>query len=179
MSNILPRSNGQCDAGYISITWVLHRFGALDSQPAKHRDQFPQRDGSRRQQERPSFVILFGEDVVVVVEVAEILRQLEGVLGQVRRLRRGDALIQHQRAASGSQPESPDVFVLLAAEKSRACVGALRNSRSTASAVVFPFAEDVADAHRRVLHVGASLAFKAQRIFEIEGDHRVARELAA
>ena len=39
------------------------------------------------------------------------------------------------------------------------------------------FAEDVAGAHYSVLNVRAGLALKAQRIFEVEGDDRIAREL--
>ncbi len=39
------------------------------------------------------------------------------------------------------------------------------------------FAEDVADAHHGVLNVRAGLALEAERVFEVEGDHGIAREL--
>ena len=60
--------------------------------------------------------VLFSEDVMAVVEVVELLRELEGVLGEIGRLGGCDALLQHQRAAAGAQPQRPDVFVLLAGE---------------------------------------------------------------
>ncbi len=43
--------------------------------------------------------------------------------------------------------------------------------------MVFAFAEDVADADDGVLNVGAGLAFEAERVFEVESDDGVAREL--
>ncbi len=46
--------------------------------------------------------VVFGEDVVAVVEVVELLGKLEGVLGEVSRLGGGDALLDDQRAASGA-----------------------------------------------------------------------------
>ena len=51
---------------------------------------------------------------MTVIEVIELLRQLEGVLGQVGRLGGGDALLQHQGAAGGAQPQRPDIYVSLA-----------------------------------------------------------------
>ena len=64
---------------------LLHRFRALDAQPAQHRHQFAQHHGGRCEQEDLPRRIFFGEDVVLVVEVVEFLRQLECVFGQDRR----------------------------------------------------------------------------------------------
>jgi hypothetical protein len=44
-------------------------------------------------------------------------------------------------------------------------------------AALLQLAQNVARAHRRVLHVRPGLALEAQRLLQIESDHRIAREL--
>ena len=56
---------------------------------------------------------------MTMVEVGELLRELEGMFGEIGRLGTGDALLQNQGKTAGAQPESPDVFVGLAGEKQR------------------------------------------------------------
>ena len=85
-----------------------------------------------------------------------------------------------ERAAAGAEPERPDVFVVLAGEV--ACAAGLDDCRrSSRQAPRFGrgvgLAEDVAGADDGVLNVGAGLALEAERIFEVEGDDGVAREL--
>ena len=46
----------------------------------------------------------FGEDVVLVVEVVELLRELESIFCRVRRLGGGDALQHDVRELAGTQP---------------------------------------------------------------------------
>ena len=52
----------------------LHCFGAFNSQPAQDIDQLAKRDDGCGQQEELARGVLFGEDVVLVVEVVELLR---------------------------------------------------------------------------------------------------------
>ncbi len=59
----------------------------------------------------------FGEDMVLVIEVLELLGQLERVLGKIGRLRRGDALIEHQRSPRAPQPQRPDILRVLPCQK--------------------------------------------------------------
>jgi hypothetical protein len=61
----------------------LHRFRTLNPQPIQHLNQFAQGDGCRRQQKGLPRGIFFGKNVVFMVEVVELLRQLEGVFGQI------------------------------------------------------------------------------------------------
>ena len=48
--------------------------------------------------------VLFRQNVMLVVEVVELLRQLECVLGQRRRFGRRDALLNHLRRLPSRQP---------------------------------------------------------------------------
>ena len=98
---------------------LLHCFRALNAQPGQHDDQLAKGDGGGCEQEGFARGVFFGEDVMAVVEVVELLRQLEGVLGEIGRLGGGDALLEHQRAAAGAEPEGPDVFVVFAGEIGR------------------------------------------------------------
>ncbi len=45
--------------------------------------------------------------MVLVVEVVEPLRQLEGIFGGVRRLGGGDTLLHHGGKLPGTEPEFP------------------------------------------------------------------------
>jgi hypothetical protein len=77
---------------------------------------------------------------------------------------------------AGAQPQRPDIFGGVAVEI--ASPGPLTaQTLLTPLPASFRLAEDVARPHHGVLNVGAGLALEAQRIFEVEGDHRVAREL--
>ena len=71
-----------------------HRIRNSDSQPVKTADQsaFGNRDGGK--QKLPALGILFGEDVMTVIEIVEELSQLESMPGQVCRFGGCNALLQ-------------------------------------------------------------------------------------
>src|SRR5271170_5780713 len=52
------------------------------------------------------------EDVVAMVEVVELLSQLEGVLGEVGGLGRGDALLDEKGELGGEEPGLPEAASL-------------------------------------------------------------------
>ncbi len=54
---------------------------------------------------------------MAVVVVGELLRELVGVLGEVSRLRCGDALVENLRKTACAQPERPDVLILFAGKE--------------------------------------------------------------
>src|ERR1700759_1346498 len=95
----------------------LNPLGAFDAEPAQYCYQLPQSDGRSGQQEGFARRVFLGEDVVMVIEVAELLGQLKRMPGEVGRFRRCDALIEHHGAAAGAKPESPDVLVVVAGDK--------------------------------------------------------------
>ena len=83
---------------------LLHRFGAFDAEQGERRDEFAQCDCGRGEEEGLARGVLFREDVVAMVEVGKLLRELEGVLGEIGGFGRADALIQNLRKTSGPQP---------------------------------------------------------------------------
>ena len=98
-------------------TLPLHCLGAFDAKKGERADELAEGDSGSSQQERFPRRIFFCEDVMPMVEVGELLRELEGVLGEIGGLRCADALLQNLRKTPGAQPEGPDVFVLVAAQK--------------------------------------------------------------
>ena len=89
----------------------LRRFDAEVGEGAGH---LAAGDGGGGQQESAARGVLLGEDVVAVVEVVELLRELEGVAREMRRLGGGDGLLDHAvRREASSQvsqrlvPSSP------------------------------------------------------------------------
>ncbi len=72
---------------------ALHAFRGFDAEVAEGADHLALGDCSGGQQEGFAGGVGLVEDVVAVVEVVELLGELEGVLGQVRGLGGGDALL--------------------------------------------------------------------------------------
>ena len=69
-----------------------HDFRGVDAQPGERADKLALGHGGGSQQEGAAGGVGLGKDVVLSVEVAEVLRELEGVLSEIGRLRSGDAL---------------------------------------------------------------------------------------
>ena len=121
----------------------------------------------------------FVNDGVLLVEVAERLRELERVARDMRRFARSrrrapppNRLSMRPAASARNLPNCELTGHALPASSSAAKSG-------SCLAALFQFAQDVASAHGRVLHVRAGLAFEAQRLLKIERDHGIARELQA
>ena len=95
----------------------LHRFRAFDAEQRERANQFAQCDGGRGKKECFSGWVTLSQNVMVVVEVGELLRKLEGVLGEIGRLGGGDALVENEGETAGAEPESPDVLVGVAGEE--------------------------------------------------------------
>ncbi len=57
-----------------------------------------------RQQESLPVSVGLGEDVMAVIEIVELLRQLESVFGGEGRLGRRNALFDDERSLTGQQP---------------------------------------------------------------------------
>ena len=57
----------------------LHCFGAFDAEERERADELAEGDGGRGEKECFARGIFFGEDVVAMVEVGELLSELEGV----------------------------------------------------------------------------------------------------
>ena len=86
-----------------------HSTSPADSD-AHHRqqgDQFAANHRCGRQQELLSAFICLVQDVVAMVEVVELLRQLEGVLGGVGRFCGGDALLDDSSMSSLPAARAP------------------------------------------------------------------------
>ena len=113
---------------------------------------------------------------VLLIEIAERLRQLEGVLGDVRRLAGSDRVLQGRIGLGSGQQHLPEILGLkLAGHGDWASSSAAKSG--TRSPRLLQLAQDVARAHGGVLHVGAGLALEAEGLLQVEGDHRIAREL--
>jgi hypothetical protein len=65
---------------------ALHRFGAVDAEPTQDGNELAKRNRCGREKEGFALRILLRDDVVLMVEVVELLRELEGVLSQECRL---------------------------------------------------------------------------------------------
>src|SRR5579875_2655857 len=74
----------------------LHDFWRADAEPGEGAHELALRNGSRGQQKLLPLRIWLRQNMVFAIEVAELLGKLKGVLGQIRRLRCGDALIKKQ-----------------------------------------------------------------------------------
>ena len=113
---------------------------------------------------------------ILLVEIAERLRQLEGVPGHVRRLAGG-----RPRAPAPNRPWMPPAAPArnprTASWRARASALSSAAKSGRRLAALLQLAQNVARAHGGVLHVGAGLALEAQRLLQIESDHRIAREL--
>ncbi len=82
----------------------LHDFRGFDAHHRQHADQFAFDHGCGRQQELLPSLIGLGQDVVPVIEVVELLRQLEGMLGGEGRFGRRNALLDDVRSLARQQP---------------------------------------------------------------------------
>src|SRR5580698_47958 len=152
---------------------ALHHGRHGDSHHREGADEFAADHGDGRQQKFLFLFVSLGEDRVAVIESVEELRQLEDMLSQMSRFGGGDALVNDVGSFRRCQPEFPKVVVGFAGEK--VCkIGGGDVARYFAGEFVgieSAFAKNVGGANHRVLRVRAGLAFEAQRLFEIEGDH--------
>ena len=113
----------------------LHHRRGLDAEVAQRADHLSARHCGRRQQQSAAGGVRLGENVVAVVEVVELLRQLEGIARQVRGLRRRNRLFDQRGQPRGQQPRLPQAGSLFA---SRARTGPARRSRPAQSSSVVP-----------------------------------------
>src|SRR5258706_5969395 len=108
---------------------------------------------------------------MAVIERVEELRELKSMLGEIRRLRSGDALTHDVGRFRRSQPESPEFIGVLTRQKSREVRGrgVTGNVPTESVGIDSGLLEDASRADYRVLRVGAGFAFVAERLFEVEG----------
>ena len=92
----------------------LHHFRSADSQPCQRANQLPLRDRGRCQQKLLPLRIRFGQNVMLAIEIAELLRELKRMLRQIGRLSRGNALIEQQSRLCRPQPDLPDAVSIFA-----------------------------------------------------------------
>src|SRR5579863_836645 len=102
------------------------------------------------------------------------------MLSEVRRLGRADALIEYERETAGAQPQRPDVLVRPAIAQGRRAdlvtrqLFKFRQSRFRRRPAL---AKDITNSYYRILNVRPGFALEAERILEVEGDHRIPRVL--
>src|SRR5262245_5750056 len=118
--------------------------------------------------------IRLGEDVIPMIEEVEPLSQSERVLAELRELERLSYLANDLGKPRGRVDELPDVRVrghelLYVRGVEPGDVGFECLSRS------LELSEDVVGPDGGILDIGTGLAVEAQGLFEIEGDHGVAR----
>ena len=119
---------------------LLHCLGAFDAEESERADEFAQGDRGGGEEECFARGVFFREDVMAMVEVGELLRELEGVLGKIGRLGGGDALLE-DRVRRPARSQSAQMSSFSSPER-KACemrlAGSLAKSASTASGVVLP-----------------------------------------
>src|SRR5579864_2993117 len=123
-----------------------HHLQAANERPPHNR--------GRSQKKLLFRLIRFGEYVVLVVKVVELLRQLESILGGVGRLGGGDTLFDDVRKLSRTQPELPYLVVFFQEPR-------IDPAGENFFSVQVSFAKDVGGAHHRVLAIRAGFTFKA------------------
>src|ERR1017187_7333411 len=89
---------------------TLHIIRRLDAQNIQRPLQLPPEEIGHPQQEHLLLPILFVNDRIQMVEVVERLRDLERVLGHVRRLSRHDGALHCRIRFRGGQQHLPEVF---------------------------------------------------------------------
>src|ERR1700716_1851570 len=193
ISTITDAAGGTEDARRTSD---LHDRRDTDPHRGKNANELAANHGYGCQQELFPPLIRFAQDWIAVIEGVEKLRQLKGMLGKISRFSGRDALAHNIRGFSRRQPELPDViggFAVKEASKIIRRDAACRVSASTSIArrrrtaarsvsketlrIESTLAENVGSAHNRILRVRPCVTLEAQRILEIEGDHRLFREL--
>ena len=94
----------------------------------------------------------------------------------MRRLAAGDRALDRGIRFRRRQQHLPEVFgCKLPRHALRASARARKSGSVSPRSCELP--QNVARAHRRVLHVRSGFAFEAERLLKIERDHRIAREL--
>ena len=110
-----------------------------------------------------------------MVERVKQLGELERMLGEVRWLGRGNALVNDVRSLCRSQPQFPYFVGCLAGSNTspdpRPTIGRL-NLLTKFVGIETAFAENIGSAHSGILRVRTSLAFEAQRFLEVKCNHR-------
>src|SRR5271157_2586808 len=163
----------QLNTGCECVECSLHYRRHGDSHHAQQVDQFAADDSGGCQQEFFPARVGFGEDVMAVVEVVELLRELEGVFSRKGRFGRCNALLDDERGLSRQQPQLPDFGAALVGEI--ACVIHCGGERLLG--INAGFAKDVCRTHHCILRVGSGLAFEGQGLMEVEGDDRLLGKL--
>ncbi len=113
------------------------------------------------------------QDVVCVIEIVEGLVESERIHGKRRRFFGRDHLFGDGFELRREQSEFPECTAVRAPEKGLCLLAAnilmeCLPPEFRMGLGVFP--QDILRANHGVLQIGPSLAFKRQRIFEIEGD---------
>ena len=112
-----------------------------------------------------------------MIEVVERLRELEGVLGDMRRFaarcRAFDGAIGFRSQQAATARNLPCCKCASRALRGKNC----RENREALSPRLSNLRRMLRGAHGGVLHVGAGFAFEAEGFLEIESDHGIAREL--
>ena len=86
-----------------------HNWRSFYAHYTQHSNEFSADDGGGRHKKLLTRLVRLVKDVVAMVEVVELLRELECVFRQVRRLGRHDALLDDIRSLGGKQPQLPDL----------------------------------------------------------------------
>src|SRR5216684_6049207 len=103
-----------------------------------------------------------------MIEIIKRLRQLKGILRNMRRLSRGYGARYRVIGLRRSQQHLPEILRTQLAVEGFASQVTCKNGERLA-----PFghlSQDVARPHCRVLHVGACLTLETQRLLKIEGN---------
>src|ERR1700730_15993596 len=93
------------------IVW-LHIRGNLDTKNTRGAFQLPPEEIGHPQQEHLFLAVLLVNDRVLVIEVVESLRQLKGVLGDVRRFAGSDGALHGGIGFRSRQQHLPEIFAL-------------------------------------------------------------------
>lgn len=153
----------------------LHVFRRRNAENLERPFELRPEIGREPQQERAFLGVFLGKNRIVVIERVERLGQLEGVFRDVAGLAGRKRAFERFARLRRVQHELPEVLGL---ELTLESFSRERRSKvGNFEAALDEFAEDVARAHRGILHVRAGLALEAQRFLQIESNHRVARKL--
>ena len=115
------------------------------------------------------------ENVMAVVEVIELLCEREDVLGQQRRFRGVDCLIDDGRETRRREPRLPDAGSVFAVEYGFQG-GALWKCCERLNVRDRGLAKDIGGTNAGVLNVGSGFAFKAECVLEVERNDGIAIE---
>src|SRR5207248_8153621 len=90
---------------------ALHNFRRRNSQQIQRTNQLLPHVSRRGEKKLLTSFVCFRQNVVLVIEVIERLRQLKSIFREVRRFRGRDTLLDDQRKLRGAQPQLPNIVV--------------------------------------------------------------------